>query len=955
MEIVIACAGLPFGPDTLAQRALGGAETAVLLVARELRLRGHQVTVFCPLPEAGRPDAVRSGALSAEGVRYVDLEHYPAFVAQVEVDLLIASRDPALVEQPHHARKTALWLHDLATYRHLREALQRAAWRFDEAWCLSEFHRLQVHEVTGYPLESLRVVRNGIARLPPEAPVARQPRTLLYAGRPERGLEHLVKPGGVMQHLGEFRLLVCGYEMPGDGESLFYARLRRLCDERPNVERLGPLPQRDVRRLMARAWAYVYATEFEEVSCILARECVEQRLPVIATRVGALPETLGDGALWAPDTGAGFVAAVRRLHDDPALYASLQERLAARTDLYWDEVAARFEELAQPVTPRTFSLAYSLHEDGDLLAARAVLAREQAHGPGLAHLCRRLDGELKAAAVPDALVPLSEACAPPATSWPSGGPEELLARSPGALLQGAVEHLPPGARVLVYGCGDEYEALALAHALPDVDFVVLEPRAAPRVAASTLAEQADLANVELRASLPPAGAPFQALLACALLECVAEPWSALELLEARVASGSGVTLWLRAGPWAQADAARPLTPRAWNPDAWMLRRLLGAKPGFTLRTEAHGVAADGRLLSHLSVAFRADQAPIPPIDPLDKARAHRARQTCAAALIAMDAEETLLQALGSLRGQVQQLQVALGPSCDRSEALLRDWAQRHPEIDVRVRPVPRIEVSRFGFDDARQASLEGLEADWVLWIDTDEYLTGADLRRYLRPSALDAYLLHQHHFSTEPRGAPTTTDTPARLFRNDGRMRFYGKVHEQAEKGPNGLAGFATVLPDVDVAHVGYRDQATRRRRFERNRPFVDWDHAVAPERLIGKYVWLRDLVLRARAALERAPLDPRAVDEARAWARAAASFYRAEWRSFEHALGGGRVYLGLVHYAQALQILGEGVPLALVAQVEGEQPLRVEGRFQDYEEAADLLRTALEPHFARRRSRYWD
>lgn len=944
MEIVIACGGLPFGPDTLAHRALGGAETAVLLVARELRLRGHQVTVFCPLPPPDWPDAVTGGSASAEGVRYVDIAHYAAFVTRVEVDLLIASRDPALLERGHHARKSVLWLHDLATYRHLRPALRRAAWCFDEAWCLSEFHRRQVHDVTGYPLESLRVVRNGIARLPAAPPVEREPRTLLYAARPERGLEWLVRPDGVMTQLGDFRLLVCGYEMPGDLDSPYYARLRRLCDARPDVRRLGPLPAGELRRLMARVWAYVYPTEFEEVSCILARECIEQRLPVIATRVGALPETLADGALWAPDTGAGFVAAVRRLDADGALYASLQQRLSARTDLYWDDVAAHFEELALPEPARAFSLAYSLHQDGDLLAARAVLARAPDDGPGFAHLRRRL-----ALAPPalDAPEPTSSPTAPP-LSWSEGDAQTVLGRQPGAWLQDALDALPPGARVLVYGCGAEREALALAQALPDLNFALVEPRAAVRAACATWLRDGELANVTLLADVPPRGEPFQALLACALLECLAAPWQAVETLEGLLEPGSGVALWLRAGAWDVAAGDDP--ERLWNPDAFMLRHMLGSKPGFALRSDPRGLSHDGRLRSHLLVGYRADGAPVPAVDPLQKARRHRARQTCAAALIAMDAEETLLQALGSLRGQVQQVQVALGPSRDRSEALLRDWAARHPELDVRVRAVPRIEVDRFGFDDARQASLEGLEADWILWIDTDEYLTGANVGRYLRPNALDAYQLHQHHFSTEPRGAPTASDTPARLFRNDGRMRFYGKIHEQAEKGWNGLSGFALVLPDVDVAHVGYRDQATRRRRFERNRPFVDWDHALLPQRLIGKYVWLRDLVLRARAALEGG-----ATDEARGLAREAVTYYRAEWRSVEPALGGGRVFLGLAHYTQALQILGEGVPLALVAQLEGEEPIHVDGRFLDYDEAQDLLQVALQPHFARRRSRYWD
>lgn len=952
LEIVIACGGLPFGPETPDAFALGGAETATLSLARELRLRGHRVTVFCPLPPEGREDALPSGALSAEGVRYVGIEHYAEFIGRAEVDLLIAGRDPALLAGPHQARRAVLWLHDLATFRRLRPALRAAAWRFDEAWCVSEFHRRQVHAVTEYPLDSIRVLRNGILRFPPAPALPREPRALLYAARPERGLERLVAPDGVMAALPEFRLRVCGYEMPGDAESAYYGRLRALCRDRPNVELVGPLAPRELRRLMARSWAYVYPTEFEEVSCILARECLEQGLPFVAPRVGALPETLGDAAAWASDPHAGFVEALRRLDGDPALWAELHARAKARTDLYWDEVAARVEELARPVPARAFSLAWSLRQDGDLLAARAVLAaEEQRPSPGLAHLGREL-----ARAFPDldrpapacAFEPLLREAARVRPDWAWDDPGALLERFPGALAQGRLERLPPGARVLLHGCGDDGEALALAQALPDLEFAVIEPRSGVHAVACERAAALDLPNLTLHAGLPASDERFQALVALGPLEGLAEPWRALEQLERALDPGAGVTLVTHAG-------AGDVPGRVWNLDPRALRLLLQGKPGLRLAVEPRDLAPDGRLRADLVATYAAGGAPPVALDPLALAHAHRARQTCAAALIAMDSEQTLLQALASLRGHVQQLQVALGPSRDRTEALLRDWAERHPELDLRVRHVPRIEPWRFGFDDARHASLEGLEADWALWIDTDEFLTGAPLAPYLRPNALDAYQVHQHHFSTEPRGAPSATDTPARLVRNDGRMRFYGKVHEQAEKGPNGLAGFAMVLPDVDIAHVGYRDQATRRRRFERNRPFVDWDHAVAPERLVGKYIWLRDLVLRAELALERAPSDPQALVEARALAAQARDFYRAEWRSFEPALGGGRAFLGLAHATRARRILGEGVTISLVAQVEDEGPMRIEGCFGSEEEARELLEAALAPACARRLSRYWD
>lgn len=896
MEIVLAAGGLPFGPDTLSCRPLGGSETAVLQIAEALRARGHQVTVFCRLPEPGAPDHVSSGAVSRAGVRYVGLEHYGAFVAGTEVDLLVGSREPALLDLVHHARKSVLWLHDLATYRHTRPALQQRSWRVDEIWCVSEFHRRQVHDVTGYPLEHLRAVRNGIARFPDPPPQRREDRLLLYAARPERGLAALVRPGGVLDALPGYRLVVTTYPMPGQEAVPSYQELWRLCRERTNVELLPGLAQPELRRLMARASAYVYPTEFEEVSCILARECIEQRLPVVATRVGALPETLGDAAVWAPDTGEGFAAAVRRLHEDPALRRAVEERQSLRTDLYWDDVAAEWERRAEPPAPRTFSLAWSLLADGDRRAAEAALqAAADDRSPALERLRARLPS---AAPAPD-----------PA---PGADGQELLLRA-------ALEPLPPGARVLWWGAS-EPALPAVASEFEDLDFTVTD------------------------GSVSALDGPFDALVCCGIVERRPEPWRELDALEAHVVPNGPVTVLARSGPWPGA--------RQWNPDPWMLRRLLGGKRGFALRCQPVRTDAAGRLVSLLVSSHRAGGAAAGVVEPLAKAAHHRARQTCAAAVIAMDSEDTVLQMLGSVRGDVQQLQVALGPSSDATEALVRGWAARHPEVDVRIRAVPRIEAGRFGFDDARNESVAGLEADWILWIDTDEYRTGAPVAPYLRGNAHDAYLVHQHHFSTEPRGAPVPTDTPARLFRNDGRMRFYGKVHEQAERGPNGLSGFSMTLPDVDIAHVGYRDEAARVGRFHRNLPFVAWDRRVNPDRLIGKYVWLRDLALQMGAAAGAA--RQRTADAQRL-AREVVEFYRAQWRAFEPAMGGGRAFLGLTYYSQALELLDEGVAVDASIAVADAPPVRVRGRFRDEDEASALIHEVLRPEMERRRSRYWE
>jgi hypothetical protein len=137
----------------------------------------------------------------------------------------------------------------------------------------------------------------------------------------------------------------------------------------------------------------------------------------------------------------------------------------------------------------------------------------------------------------------------------------------------------------------------------------------------------------------------------------------------------------------------------------------------------------------------------------------------------------------------------------------------------------------------------GLGTDWVFWIDTDEYLVG-NFRRYIRNNHLQSYMIHQHHFTVEPRGNPTQMDRPARLFRTDQQIKFRGHIHEHAEV-PEGGPGRAYLLPDVDVAHTGYQNEAVRKGRFERNWPFLEWEHKEGGDRKLNHFLWLRDLIHR--------------------------------------------------------------------------------------------------------------
>lgn len=675
---------MAFGPRTPHVKSLGGSETATLELSKALGAKGHEVHLFCNLPVPPAADACLDG-FTEGGVTYHDVRGFGEYVNTVAHDLTIGVRDPAFMAFDCKSQKKVLWAHDIFTKRGMGRALEEMGWVFDEIWTVSEWHRHQVNEATGYPLENIVALRNAVVRYDDVETVDRGKHNIIYASRPERGLDNLIMPGGVMDNLPEFTLTVAMYEHFPENMRAYYEQIFKRMKAMPNVNFVGGKPNHELRRMIADSAAYIYPTQFEETSCILARECIEQRTPFLTTSVGALPETLNDCGIYFEDWLHGngitepergtpgwcklFATFFRERMNDVELYGVTQDRMGLRDDLYWDGVA------------------------------------------------------------------------------------------------------------------DIVEANALPH-------------------------------------------------------------------------------------------------------------ILG-------------------------------------------------RQTIGAAIIAMNNEDTILRCLNSL--DVDKVQIALGPSTDKTEQIALDWSSR-TGIPLKILPVPKIEPFVFGFDDARNSSVAGLKTDWVLWIDTDEYLVG-DLRKYTRNNCYQSYMICQHHFTVEPRGKPTQIDRPARLFRNCLGYKAKGHIHEHFEV-PEGGPGRAFLLPDVDIGHTGYENEAVRKTRFERNWPFLEWQHQEPEGRKIDHFLWLRDIVHRMRQKYIEGDINA-----ATALAHDTENYYNDHYEDMS-AFGPG-IFMALQYLAEAYKVLGKGVPLKVMMQLE-DRGSQFEGMFTSYDQMERVMRQMLEPEFNERTGKYY-
>jgi glycosyltransferase involved in cell wall biosynthesis len=111
------------------------------------------------------------------------------------------------------------------------------------------------------------------------------------------------------------------------------------------------IPFTDIPAYFARASIFVLASRQEAFGLVLL-EAGSCALPVVASRVGGIPELIQDGVsglLVAPEDAAALAQALRTLLADPAAAVQLGRRLAGRVgaDFSWTQTRARYEELIQ--------------------------------------------------------------------------------------------------------------------------------------------------------------------------------------------------------------------------------------------------------------------------------------------------------------------------------------------------------------------------------------------------------------------------------------------------------------------------------------------------------------------------------------------------------------------------------------------------------------------------------
>ena len=196
------------------------------------------------------------------------------------------------------------------------------------------------------------------------------------------------------------------------------------------------------------------------------------------------------------------------------------------------------------------------------------------------------------------------------------------------------------------------------------------------------------------------------------------------------------------------------------------------------------------------------------------------RPLLSAAMIVRD-EEAPGACLASLQGIVDEVIVVDTGSSDQSMTIARSFGAR----------VYR-EPWAGDFSRARNAALDRVHGEWVLYIDADERL------RPIARADVVALLEHSTEVAFRVMLRPFTGSTPCRefrLWRNDPRIRFEGIIHEKVVPAITAVARSESRpigVCDLAIDHVGYEGDQTR--RHHRNLPLLRAQLAAEPRNVFN-------------------------------------------------------------------------------------------------------------------------
>lgn len=958
MDYVIHSMGMPFNGNTVNTKSLGGSESAAYYLARELAHRGHSVKVWTGEQEEGTWDGVQYLHFGNVTPQAPLGERFTYYALNTPHDVLIIQRHPLGFHKDWASKVNVLQLHDLALFRSAGMMMAGAP-RVDMITGVSQWHVDQIKSVYAGDDRAYCVVPNGVdpalyagARDDDGFPasyleaVGKNPGNmrLLYQSRPERGLEHLVRPGGIMDRLRNLpvTLLVCGYENTTEQMAPYYQQLAEWAKALPNVEHIGALTKPELACVQRACDALVYPTEFEEVSCITVMEAMHAHLPVVTSHCAALPETcreagielipLKDGKADEDAFVEWLMMVEADLHNPDRERASVlgamceAQRRAATTRTWAHATEALEAHVAMSLNQRHSSKGAVMRhciehsdigfldwyidsryiEPEDAIAEASIRERIEMFGfieNPTAHIAHYEQWE---GFNLDNMAAQGRTVERDIDGFATTPRFRAIAQEV-AKVVGLCAEEGRTAKIFEFGCAHGHVLIKLAQLFPDAEFIGMDfmgrsinlmMEAAKKLGVGNVKGMVgSIEDIETTANV---FGKVDAVIAAEVIEHIYDYHGALNELAKLVKPDGVIIITTPTGRW------------EWSGHEWFpkgrehlhhfekqdWRDICGDLPHGFLFAPASSEETGGERGSWIITVQMTGKA-FGVVNYERKLRELACRETLSLCMIVKDAESTIRKALLSVIEYVDEVVLCIDPSTkDDTLGVIKRIQEAYPYKSWVVTDGKK--ALEEGFDAARNYSVALAQGDWIMWMDADEEVPQAyNAWRLLRPSCFNAYGCPQIHYSVQP-AQVISTDFPSRLFRNGRGSKFYGLVHEHPEDVPGTGIKHMSLATDIQFLHAGYVDEKTRRARYHRNLPLLMKDLEANPDRMLNKFLMLRDIAQGIQFDAQSGQAD---AATAHAQARKGVELYLALLDT-EHL----RMILdALPYYSVCNEVLGQG------------------------------------------------
>lgn len=359
--------GTPYDGDTLERSGLGGSESAVICIARELVKAGFSVDVYNDCSGTAQYDGVTYRKRSDAGVYRTG-----------PYDIFISSRSLVPFTEytsiRHEAKKKVLWLHDTFVDNDALLEQYVVNGLIDEIWTLSDFHTSYIttcnHGVKRMQEVMKRKVwqtRNGVNLYNDYVDIQKKDKNLfVFNAAVDKGLPVLLNkiwpvfktsaPAARLKVIGGY------YKMHTmvEAQRTHWHQLKEQYDGKYDIEFTGVIPQKDVSKILEEASFMIYPQQFPETFSISLVEALANGVTPITGRFGAAEETAIEGGSWLMDYPATsnvlyqfdeeqhqnvFVKlAVEAYHNDYLWQQKANKGVIVREVCGWDKVALQWKQ-----------------------------------------------------------------------------------------------------------------------------------------------------------------------------------------------------------------------------------------------------------------------------------------------------------------------------------------------------------------------------------------------------------------------------------------------------------------------------------------------------------------------------------------------------------------------------------------------------------------------------------